>query len=66
MERELGGIRLEEEIERIDGHRIGRQIDRHRELGGRFRKNQARLKVGLRVLLPSEVMVGGTTCRQYP
>ena len=51
-ERELLGVGLEEEVERVvDGH-LDHQVHRDLELGGLFGKHQTRLVVGKRVLLP--------------
>ena len=56
-ERILLGVRLEEEIERIEDRHFGDQVDFDEELGGGLREDQAREIVALRVLLPVDEVV---------
>ena len=51
-ERELLGVRLEEEVERIDDRHLGHQIHLEREASGRLGNDEPRQEVSLRVLLP--------------
>ena len=56
-EGKLLGIGLDKEIERIDHGHLGREIDLDAELGGLFRKDEARQPVAVRVLLPVDEML---------
>ena len=50
--------RIDEEIERIDDRHVGQQVDRDAELGGPFRKYEARQPVSVRILLPIHEVLG--------
>jgi hypothetical protein len=57
-ERELFGVGLDEEIERIDHRELGGEVDLDAEFLGLFGKNEPREPVAVRVLLPIDEMVG--------
>ena len=48
------GVRLDEEIERIGHRHVGGEVDDDFECVGRFREDEARDPVAVRVLLPVE------------
>ncbi len=56
-ERDVLGVGLEEEVERIEHSHLGDQIDFDAKLVGLFREDQARQVIALRVLLPVDEMV---------
>ena len=61
-ERELLGVRLEEEVERVEHRHLGDQVDLDAQLARALREDQARQVVGLRVLLPvDEVLAPAST-----
>ena len=53
-EREVLGLLLEEEVERIDDRHVGDEVDLEHQLGRVLRKDEARLVVAERILLPVE------------
>ena len=56
-ERKFVGLRLDEEVERIDHLHVGEEIDGDGELGGLLREHETRQPVALRVLLPVHEML---------
>ena len=60
-ERKRLGRRLEEEVERIDHRHLGDQIDVDGELARLLRKDEAREVVAVRILLPVEEVLRGST-----
>ncbi len=53
-EREVLGLLLEEEVERVDDRHVGDEVDLEHQLGRVLRKDEARLVVAERILLPVE------------
>src|ERR1700683_638329 len=51
-ERKFIGAGLDEKIERVDRRHVGGELDLDLEFVGLFRKDEPRLEVALRVLLP--------------
>ncbi len=69
LERELLGLRFEEEVEGVVHRHLDHQVDGDLELGGGLGKHQAGLVVGERVLLPVDEMRGGLDAlriREHP
>ncbi|MGY4290978.1 hypothetical protein ACVWXO_010244 [Bradyrhizobium sp. LM2.7] len=57
LERKAVGIRLDEEVERIDHGHLRREIDLDLQLRGLLREDVARQPIALRILLPVHEMV---------
>jgi hypothetical protein len=51
-EGKLFGVRLQEEVERIDDGQLRHQVHLHREVPHALRKNHSRQIIAMRVLLP--------------
>ena len=49
-------LRLQEEVERVDGRHVGDEVDRHLEIGDPLGEHDAGEEIALRVLLPVEEM----------
>ena len=58
LEREFLGLRLEEKVKGVEHRHLDDQINGDLELARCFRKNQPRLVVGKRVLLPVDEVAG--------
>ena len=52
------GIGLDEEIEGVDDREVGDEVDLDLEAARRFRKDEARQPVAVRILLPVDEMPG--------
>ena len=59
LEREVLGLRLEEEVERVVDRHFDHEIDRHLEFARLLREYQASLVIGKRILLPVDEMQFG-------
>jgi hypothetical protein len=53
------GVRIQEEVERIEDGHLRDQIDLDREHPGRLREDEPRAIIALRILLPVDEMLGG-------
>jgi hypothetical protein len=53
------GLRLEEEVERVDRRHVGHEVHRDGEVPHSLGEDDAGLEVPLRVLLPVDEVVGG-------
>ncbi len=52
------GLRLQEEVERVDRRHVGHEIDHHFEFPGAVGHHDAGEEIALRILLPVEEMFG--------
>ena len=59
LEREVFGVFLDEEIERVDGDHLDHQADIHNELAGLLREHVAGNEIAERILLPVQKMLAG-------